>query len=166
MVEIEETEAHSIGDDDAERRLFREAHQRLINGAAPGRTLCRCRPWTVASAGSTLIPRRSKAFAVDLLGSLRPDNWNLDAYAAIAIVLALGVGIDHHLFEARVKLLWAAHYAASTGGRGAARASARSAGPRESPTGGGSLEAEKCSGDGGEIAVRVKPLGDEPSWIR
>jgi hypothetical protein len=130
LVEVEEAEAHRIAEDRAERRLFLEAHEALI--AAAGRETQTHLSLSIvggsaAGAGTEAIVDLAYAsLAVDLIAG--PDNWNLVTRLAgdrgvIAGVLSAGA-----LDEPREVMVWAAHYAASSRGRGLARVGLGSAG--------------------------------------
>ena len=127
LIEIEETEAHHIGEDGAERRLFREAHRRLAEGVTGTHLSLSIVGGSAAEAGIETIAVPYASLAVDLVDG--PDNWNLATRlpgdrGLIAGVLGSSERGDHP----RELLLWAAHYAASTGGRGVARVGLGSAG--------------------------------------
>ncbi len=138
LVEIEESEAHRIGADDDERRLFREAHRRLTAGGGEGsghrsghgseiHLSLSIVGGSAADAGvETILAAPYASLAVDLIAG--PDNWNLVTRARgdrgiVAGALSAG-GVD----EEKELLIWAAHYAASSGGRGLVRVGLGSAG--------------------------------------
>jgi hypothetical protein len=131
LVEIEEAEAHLIGGAGRERRLFREAHRRLTDGAGRGsgtHLSLSIVGGSAAGAGvETILDAPYASLAVDLIAG--PDNWHLVRQApsgrgVIAGVLAGREAVD----EPREIMLWAAHYAASAGGRGPVRVGLGSAG--------------------------------------
>jgi methionine synthase II (cobalamin-independent) len=128
MIEIEETEAHRIGEDEGERRLFREAHRLLAEGMTGAHLSLSIVGGSAAAAGiETIMSAPYASLAVDLIEG--PDNWNLVTRLAgdrgvVAGALSGREGGD----ESKELLLWAAHYAASTGGRGIARVGLGSAG--------------------------------------
>lgn len=121
LVEIEETQAHRIGDDEAERRIFASAHRRLaggLTGAHLSLSIVGGSAWDAGAATILDLPYHS--LAVDLIAG--PDNWNLVVRAPadrgiVAGALSPHLGSD----DSPELLLWAANYAASTGGRGHAR---------------------------------------------
>ncbi len=121
LIEIEEGEAHRIGEDEGERRLFREAHQLLAEGVTGAHLSLSIVGGSAAGAGlETILAAPYASLAVDLIAG--PDNWNLVVRmppdrGVVAGALSAREGGD----ESRELLLWAAHYAASTGGRGIAR---------------------------------------------
>ena len=76
LVEIEEADAHLIGEDEAERRLFREAHRRLTDGITGAHLSLSIVGAAAASAGiETILDAPYASLAVDLIAG--PDNWNL-----------------------------------------------------------------------------------------
>lgn len=128
LVEIEEADAHHIGTDEAERRLFRQAHRRLTDGVTGTHLSLSIVGGSAAGAGiETILDAPYASFAVDLIAG--PDNWNLATHAPGDRGIVAGVlGPRETDDEPKEILLWAAHYAASTGGRGIARVGLGSAG--------------------------------------
>lgn len=128
LIEIEESQGHRIGDDASERALFREAHRIVAEGGGGAHLSLSIVGESAAGAGiETILDAPYASLAVDLIAG--PDNWNLVARAPgdrgiVAGALGRREGVD----EPREILLWAAHYAASTGGRGIARVGLGSAG--------------------------------------
>jgi methionine synthase II (cobalamin-independent) len=128
LVEIEETAAHEIGADPAARRLFREAHLRLardVESTHLSLSIVGGSAW--AAGAATILDPPYHSLAVDLVAG--PDNWNLVTRAPgdrgiVAGALPTGPGPD----EGPELLVWAAHYAASTRGRGLARVGLGTAG--------------------------------------
>ena len=118
LVEVEEAEAHRIGDHDVHRRAFVEAHRRLTDGT-PGLHLSLS---IVGGSGwdagpETILTAPYASLAVDLIAG--PDNWRLVAVTPPGRGIVAGglsplLGSD----DAPELLLYAAAYAASTGGRG------------------------------------------------
>jgi methionine synthase II (cobalamin-independent) len=121
LVEIEETDAHLIGDDESERQLFREAHRRLMDGVQGTHLSLSIVGGSADGAGAeTILDAPYHSLAVDLIAG--PDNWRLVARAPsdrgiVAGALSSSSAGD----EGPEVLLWAAHYAASTAGRGLVR---------------------------------------------
>jgi len=121
LVEIDEPDAVAIGDSEPERRLFRDAHARLTDGVDSTHLSLALTGGNVDTAGDTTVfdaPYESYAF--DLIAG--PDNWRLIASAPgdRGIVCgALSPAVDSN--DGPEVLVWAAHYAASTRGRGLAR---------------------------------------------
>lgn len=121
LVEIDEPDAVAIGDSVSERRLFREAHDRLANGVVGSHLSLALTGGNVDTAGdTTFFAAPYASYALDLIAG--PDNWRLVAGAPgdRGIVCgALSPAADSN--DGPEVLVWAAHYAASTGGRGLAR---------------------------------------------
>jgi methionine synthase II (cobalamin-independent) len=128
LIEIEETEAHRIGADAAERRLFRDAHRRLAEGLDGTHMSLSIVGGSAWEAGpTTILDAPYASLAVDLVTG--PDNWRLVVRTPgdrgiVAGALATASASD----EGPEVLLWAAHYAASTGARGLARVGLGTAG--------------------------------------
>lgn len=121
LVEIDEPDAVEIGEDEVERRLFREAHLRLVDGVAGTHLSLALTGGNVDAAGdATVFDPPYASYAFDLIAG--PDNWRLIASAPgdRGIVCgALSAAPDSN--DGPEVLVWAAHYAASTGRRGLAR---------------------------------------------
>ena len=128
LVEIEETEAHHVGNHEGERSLFRDAHQRLVEGVSGTHLSLSIVGGSAAEAGiETILAAPYASLAVDLVAG--PDNWNLVVrLPGDRGVVAGAMTDDEASDQPRELLLWAAHYAASTGGRGIARVGLGSAG--------------------------------------
>jgi methionine synthase II (cobalamin-independent) len=131
LVEIEEAEAHMIGGDERERGLFREAHRRLAEGAGSGSPTHLSLSIVAGSAAEagveTILDAPYASLAVDLIAG--PENWNLVTRAPSARGIVVGVQAARDTAdEPKEVMLWAAHYAASSGGRGAVRVGLGSAG--------------------------------------
>jgi methionine synthase II (cobalamin-independent) len=128
LVEIEESEAHRIGQDEAARRAFLEAHLRLARDVAGTHLSLSISGGSAWDAGSaTILDAPYHSLAVDLIAG--PDNWNLVTRTPgdrgiVAGVLPTTPGSR----EGPELLVWAAHYAASTRARGLARVGLGSAG--------------------------------------
>jgi methionine synthase II (cobalamin-independent) len=154
LVEIEETEAHRIGDDSAERRLFAAAHRRLaegITGTHLSLSIVGGSAWGAGAA--TILDAPYASLAVDLIAG--PENWRLVAVTPgergiVAGALTAELGGD----DGREILLYAANYAASTEGRGQARVGLGTAGGLAHLTCAAALEKLAKLGD----AVRVATL--------
>ena len=121
LVEIDEPDAVAIGDDEAERRLFRDAHARLTHGVAGMHLSLALTGGNVDTAGdATVFDAPYASYAFDLIAG--PDNWRLIASAPgdrgiVCGALSAAPGSN----DGAEVLVWAAHYAASTGRRGLAR---------------------------------------------
>ncbi|HEX2627256.1 MAG TPA: hypothetical protein VHL56_10170 [Candidatus Limnocylindrales bacterium] len=127
LVEIEETEAHRIGADDAERARFRNAHAVLTEGIEGTHLSLSLAGAAADTAGiDTVLAAPYASLAVDLING--PDNWNLVARAARERGVVVGALSAGPVEEPKEVLLWGAHYAASTAGRGIDRVGLGSAG--------------------------------------
>ena len=134
FIEIAEPEALAIGTDPAAAAVFAAAHRRLLDGVDGLHVSLAMTGGNVDGAGPALFFDLAYAsYAFDLIAG--PDNWRLIAKAPpdrgiICGALALADGAD----ETREVLVWAAHYAASTHGRGLARIGLANAPALRQPT--------------------------------
>ena len=121
LVEIDEPEAALIGDDDRERRLFADAHRRLTGGVHDVHLSLALTGGNADTAGAaTFFDLPYASYAVDLIAG--PDNWRLVTAAPTDRGIVCGaLGSGEHDDDGPELLVWAAHYAASTKGRGLAR---------------------------------------------
>jgi hypothetical protein len=121
LVEIAEPDALAIATDPAAAAAFAAAHRRLVDGTEGIHA-------SLALTGGNhdgvppdvLFDLAYASYAFDLIAG--PDNWRLVVQAPgdrgiVCGALDLAPGAD----ETRELLVWAAHYAASTSGRGLAR---------------------------------------------
>jgi methionine synthase II (cobalamin-independent) len=121
FVEIDEFDALAITVVDAERRRFVDAHRRLTNGIEGTHLSLALTGGNLDGAGpATFFDLPYASYAFDLIAG--PENWRLIAVAPgdrgiICGALSPEPGAD----LTRELLVWAAHYAASTSGRGLAR---------------------------------------------
>jgi hypothetical protein len=121
FIEVHEPAATGIGTDPGARELFREAHRRLLEGVTGTHLSLAITGGNADTAGiDTLLAAPYASLAVDLIAG--PDNWRLVVAAPgdrgiICGALSAMDGSD----DGPELLLWAAGYAASTGGRGPAR---------------------------------------------
>ena len=121
FIEIAEADALAIAVVDGERRRFVEAHRRLVDGIAGVHVSLALTGGNLDAAGpSTFFDLAYASFAFDLIAG--PDNWRLIAVAPADRGIVCGA-LDPKPSgdETRELLVWAAHYAASTGGRGTDR---------------------------------------------
>ncbi|HSO28328.1 MAG TPA: hypothetical protein VLS28_00355, partial [Candidatus Sulfomarinibacteraceae bacterium] len=128
LVEIEERDAALIGDDEAERRLFRDAHLALADGVAGIHLSLAIVGGSADGAGiETILAAPYASLAVDLVDG--PDNWRLvrDVPGDRGIV-AGAMSPRHPSDDGPELLLWAAAYAASSNGRGPDRVGLATAG--------------------------------------
>ena len=121
LVEITEPDAAAIATDPAAATAFSVAHRRLLDGSEGIHASLALPPANVdGTPPAALFDLAYASYAFDLIGG--PDNWRLIVQAPadrgiIVGALGLAAGAD----ETREVLVWAAHYAASTNGRGLAR---------------------------------------------
>jgi hypothetical protein len=121
LVEIAEPDAAAIATDPSAATAFSAAHRRLLDGSEGIHASLALPPANVdGTPPAVLFDLAYASYAFDLIGG--PDNWRLIVQAPadrgiIVGALGLAAGAD----EAREVLVWAAHYAASTNGRGLAR---------------------------------------------
>jgi methionine synthase II (cobalamin-independent) len=118
FIEIMEPAALSIASEATDRRGFVAAHQALLDGLDGVHVSLTLTGGNLDAAGpATFFDLPYPSFAFDLIDG--PDNWRLIAAAPgdrgiVCGALAARAGGD----ETREVLVWAAQYAASTGGRG------------------------------------------------
>lgn len=121
LVQVDEDGAVGIGADEGERARFREAQQRLIDGVEGIHLSLAIRGGSADGLGADVVfdaPYASYLF--DLIAG--PDNWRLVARAPGERGIVCGVAdARSSRVDSREVMVWAAHYAASTGGRGPAR---------------------------------------------
>jgi methionine synthase II (cobalamin-independent) len=121
LIEVHEPAATAIGADDAERSLFREAHLRLLDGLDGTHVSLALTGGNADTAGiETLLAAPYASLAVDLIAG--PDNWRLVAATPgdrgiVCGAMSTAPGSQ----DGPEPMLWAAGYAASTGGRGPQR---------------------------------------------
>jgi hypothetical protein len=121
VLEIHEPAAVAIGTDEAERALFREAHLRLLDGVNGSHLSLALTGGNADAAGiETLLTAPYASLAVDLIAG--PDNWRLVAATPgdrgiVCGAMSAAQGSE----DGPEVILWAAGYAASTGGRGPER---------------------------------------------
>ncbi len=121
FIEIHEPAAIGIGADGVERALFREAHRRSLDGVAGTHLSLAITGGSADAAGvETLLAAPYASLAVDLIAG--PDNWRLVTTTPGERGIVCGVVSAERDADDRPEvLLWAAGYAASTGGRGSNR---------------------------------------------
>ena len=120
-VEIHEPAATEIGIDEAERSTFREANRRMLDGVSGVHLSLAITGGNAHAAGvETLLAAPYASLAVDLIAG--PENWRLVVATPGDRGIVCGVLSAERDADDRPEiLLWAAGYAASTGGRGAQR---------------------------------------------
>lgn len=121
LIEIHEPDATAIGADEAERALFREAHLRLLEGVHGSHLSLALTGGNADGAGiETILAAPYASLAVDLIAG--PDNWRLVvATPGDRGIVCGALPAEAGTADGPELLLWAAAYAASTGGRGAGR---------------------------------------------
>jgi methionine synthase II (cobalamin-independent) len=131
FVQVEEDDAVEIGLDEAERALFREAHERLLDGL-PGAGSGFHRNLAISggnadSAGpETFFAAPYESYFFDLIDG--PDNWRLITRAPTERGIVCGaVDARDPRIDDKELVIWAAAYAAS-GGRGYERVGVAPAG--------------------------------------
>jgi methionine synthase II (cobalamin-independent) len=128
FIEIEESDAHLIGADETERRLFREAHLALTDGIAGVHLSLAVIGGSAEAAGiETILAAPYPSLAVDVIDG--PDNWRLVRDVPGDRGVVVGALSTHHPSDDGPELLlWAAAYAASSNGRGQDRVGLATAG--------------------------------------
>ncbi len=128
LIEIEEPDAHRIGEDPAERRRFAEAHMAMLEGIGGAHLSLAITGGNADTAGiETILAAPYASLAVDLING--PDNWRLVTSTPgdrgiICGVVSTSAASD----DAPDLMLWAAAYASASEGRGATRVGLGTAG--------------------------------------
>lgn len=121
LVEISEPGASGIAADPSKAVAFATAHRRLVDGSEGIHASLALGAGSLdGTPPAVLFDLAYASYAFDLIGG--PDNWRLVVQAPAdrgIIVGALDLAPDGD--DTRELLVWAAHYAASTNGRGLAR---------------------------------------------
>lgn len=127
LVEVHEPAALRIAED-AERAAFSAAHRRLLDGLPPVHlALVVTRGDAVGVGASTLFDLPYASYGFDLRRG--PENWRLIAEAPAERGIVVGaMDVAEGSDDGPELLVWAAHYAASTRGRGLARVGLGTAG--------------------------------------
>jgi hypothetical protein len=146
-IEVHEPGAVTIGADEERRARFADLHRALTDDLGDVHLSLAIIGGSAAAAGAeTVLAGAYASLAVDLVDG--PDNWRLVAETPGDRGIVCGaMGAGPQADEGPEVLLWAAGYAASTGGRGGARVGLATAGSL------GSLPWEVA-------ARRVQRLGD------
>ena len=130
LVEVHEPAAVSLGDDAAARERFVMTQRRLLDGldASGLHVSLAITGGSADRAGiETLLAAPYSSLALDLVRG--PDNWRLAAAAPRATGIVCGGMTAGETGDESVEILiYALNYAASTGGRGAARVGIATAG--------------------------------------
>ena len=167
LVEIEETATHRLTGS-AEQELFREAHRRLtegatgaraggLEGASIHRSLSIVGGSVPQAAIAAVLEAPYASLAVDLIAG--PDNWYVVRRAPRERGVIAGVQSAGNVDEAKEVMLWAAHNAASSAGRGGDRVGIGSAGSWANLTWEAALR--KLNRLGAAARLAAMPLGEE-----
>ena len=128
LVELEEPGPQRLADD-GELNLFLDAHRRLAEGSHVSeihRSLSFVGGSAPQAAIDAILELPYASLAVDLIAG--PDSWYLVRRAPRDRGIVAGVQSGNEQDEAKEVMHWAAHYAASSGGRGMDRVGLGSAG--------------------------------------
>ena len=124
LIQVDEDAATLIGEDREQQRLFREAQRRLLAGFGGSRDTHVSLAITMGNADAagtdTIFDAPYSSYLhVTIAG---PDNWRLIARAPGERGIICGaLDARNTALDTKELLIWAAHYAASTAGRGLAR---------------------------------------------
>jgi methionine synthase II (cobalamin-independent) len=157
LVEFEESGLDRLGDE-AERRRFHDVHERLlerVTGTHLSLSIVGATP--DPDAWATVLGLPYASLAVDLIAG--PDSWNLVTRLAGERGVVAGVESGGEPDVPKEVLLWAAHYAASTQGRGMARVGLGSAGSWANLA--WEIAVRKMRLLGGAARLATMPAGDE-----
>ncbi|HTK44085.1 MAG TPA: hypothetical protein VL749_01875 [Patescibacteria group bacterium] len=157
LIEFEEDGLDRLGDE-AKRRRFHDVHERLleqVTGTHLSLSIVGASPDPVAWDMVLELPYAS--LAVDLIAG--PDSWNLVTRLAGERGVVAGVESARKADEPKEVLLWAAHYAASTQGRGMARVGLGSAGSWANLTWDAAVRKMRLLGESARLATM--PAGDD-----
>lgn len=121
MIEIHEPAAIAIGANEAQRSRFVDAHRRLLAGVQGTHVSLVITRGNADEAGiDTLLAAPYSSLALDLIAG--PDNWRLVvATPGDRGIVCGALSAARDADDRPEVLLWAAGYAASTGGRGSSR---------------------------------------------
>ncbi len=136
LIEIDESDALPIAADDRQRRRFVEAHRALFEAAGAAGVEFAAGAGSAAdglhlslvltggnfdgAGAATFFDLPYASYAFDLIAG--PENWRLITAAPTDRGIICGaLGLEAGADETREVLVWAAHYAASSAGRGLAR---------------------------------------------
>jgi hypothetical protein len=167
LVEIEEWEAHRLSGE-ADQELLREAHRRLTAGGTGSRaggsqsvpihrSLSIVGGSVPQAAIDAVLEAPYASVAVDLIAG--PDNWHVVRRAPGERGVIAGVQSAGEFDESKEVMLWAAHYAASSGGRGNDRVGIGSAGSWANLTWEAALRKLGRLGDAARLAAM--PVSEE-----
>jgi hypothetical protein len=130
FIEVHEPAAVDIGTDPEAAGSFRAAHERLVQDVDAHLCLAVTGGNADASGPGAILVPGYRSYLFDLI--LGPDNWRLVAVASPTVGIVAGA-VDHRpgVREVPETGVWAAHYAASTAGRGIERVGLATAGSLE-----------------------------------
>lgn len=155
LVEVVEPDAAEIASDPSAAAQFASAHRRLVDGSEGIHASLALPAGNIdGTPADVLFDLAYASFAFDLIGG--PDNWRLIARAPTDRGIIVGaLGLEPTADETREVLVWAAHYAASTNGRGLARVGLANApaAPGLAPTRAGMLHKLAVVAEAGRIAA-------------
>lgn len=158
FVEIEEVQLEPIGQDIVERHRFEAAHRRLADGVSGTHLSLSIVGGSVGeTAWSAILDTQYASLAVDLIAG--PDSWNLVTRLPGDRGVIVGVESPGERDEPKEVLLWAAHYAASTRGRGLDRVGIGSAGSYANLTWDAAVRKMRILGEAARLAAL--PPGEE-----
>lgn len=128
LIEIEEPDAHLIGEDPDERRRFVEAHLTMLDGIGDVHLSLAITGGNADTAGiETILAAPYASLAVNLIDG--PDNWRLVTTTPGDRGIICGVVSTSETSDDGADLmLWAAAYASASEGRGATRVGLGTAG--------------------------------------
>lgn len=166
LVEIEESEAHRLSSA-GEHDLFSKAHRRLTEGVtsrggatehAPIHHSLSIVSGSVPQAAiDAVLEAPYASLAVDLIAG--PDSWYVVRRAPRERGVIAGVQSAGNVDEAKEVMLWAAHNAASSAGRGSDRVGVGSAGSWANLT--WEVALRKLNRLGAAARLAAMPLGEE-----
>jgi hypothetical protein len=131
-IEVHEPAATRITSPET-REAFRDAHAELLDGLAARHVSLVITGGNADAAGiQTLLTAPFSSLAFDLIDG--PDNWRLIAETPGDLGIVCGAVSAGPVSDQKEILLWAAEYAASTGGRGPTRVGLATAGSLASLT--------------------------------
>jgi methionine synthase II (cobalamin-independent) len=127
LVEIHEPRAIAIGTSQARRALFADIQRRLTFELDGHLSLAITGGNADAAGPATIFAGGYRSYLFDLIEG--PDNWRLITPAPPEAGIVVGA-LDHRpgRYEVPETVVWAAHYAASTAGRGVERIGVSTAG--------------------------------------
>ena len=128
LIEIEEPDAHLIGEDPVERRRFADGHLAMLDGVSGVHLSLAITGGNADTAGiETILAAPYASLAVNLIDG--PDNWRLVTSTPGDRGIICGVvSTSEASDDAADLMLWAAAYASASEGRGATRVGLGTAG--------------------------------------